>query len=288
MDQAADEATKAVQGDPSNAAARGFHALTLNQLGRTGEAVKEAERAVQLDPNSSDAHLDLAISIKPQDLERAMEGSRRAIELGPENSLAYQFLMNCLLDSRSYKEATGLGREWLAVAPYNTIAHLPLASGMAGDGDLVSAANQLGYVMLLSPNLQQAHASLRQVLVATAKEPGGLQQLREIAASAPDSPQMLDELAWLLATNSDPNARDGKEAVRLAERACDLTGRKIAALLGTLAAAYAETGDFQRAIATAEEALNRALSSGDDDAAKLSERILSSVRDNLPYRDEPQ
>ena len=59
---------------------------------------------------------------------------------------------------------------------------------------------------------------------------------------------MLDELAWLLATYPDSKSRDGAEAVRLAERACDLTERRILALLDTLAAAYAETGDFPRAI----------------------------------------
>jgi tetratricopeptide (TPR) repeat protein len=288
MDLAADEAMKAVQADPSNAAARAFCALTLNQLGHGDEAVKEAEHAIGLDPNSPDAHLDLAVSIRQQDLPRAVEESRRAIELGPENSFAYQFLMNCLLESGSYREASDLGREWLAIAPYNAIAHLPLASALAGTGDLVPAANQLGYVMLLSPNTEQAHANLRQVLVTVAKGPRGREQLREISAAAPDSPRMLDELAWLLATNPDSSARDGNEAVRVSERACDLTERKIPALLDTLAAAYAERGEFQRAIAAGEEALNRARSSGDDDAVKLSERILSSTRDNLPYRDEPQ
>jgi tetratricopeptide (TPR) repeat protein len=288
MDLAADEAMKAVQADPSNAAARAFCALTLNQLGHGDEAVKEAEHAIGLDPNSPDAHLDLAVSIRQQDLPRAVEESRRAIELGPENSFAYQFLMNCLLESGSYREASDLGREWLAIAPYNAIAHLPLASALAGTGDLVPAANQLGYVMLLSPNTEQAHANLRQVLVTVAKGPRGREQLREISAAAPDSPRMLDELAWLLATNPDSSARDGNEAVRVSERACDLTERKIPALLDTLAAAYAERGEFQRAIAAGEEALNRARSSGDDDAVKLSERILSSARDNLPYRDEPQ
>jgi hypothetical protein len=121
-----------------------------------------------------------------------------------------------------------------------------------------------------------------------AREPDGLQRLRDVAANAPDSPRMLDELAWLFATYPDSRSRDGAEAVRLAEHACDLTGRKIPALLDTLAAAYAEAGDFSRAISTAEEALNRAGSSGDNDAVKLSESILGSLRENLPYRQEPE
>ena len=91
---------------------------------------------------------------------------------------------------------------------------------------------------------------------------------------------MLDELAWLLATYPDSNARDGAEAVRLAERACALTDRRIPALLATLAAAYAEAGDFPRAVAAGEEALSEARSLGDTDGIKLSENILASVRAN--------
>jgi tetratricopeptide (TPR) repeat protein len=232
--------------------------------------------------------LDLAISVKRSDQERAITEARHAIELGPENSSAYQFLMNCLFESHLYSEAADLGREWLAVTPYDAAAHSELGSALAQNGDLVSAAQHLGYLMLLRPDVEEAHAKLRQLLLLSAKEPDGLQRLRHVAANAPDSPRMLDELAWLLATNPDSQVRDGPEAVRLAEHACDLTERRIPALLDTLAAACAEAGDFPRAIAAAEEALNRARSSGDNDAVKLSESILASLRENVPYRKEPE
>jgi tetratricopeptide (TPR) repeat protein len=288
IDRAATEAVKAVEADPSNAAARGFHALSLNELGNDEEAIKEAERAIQLKPNDSAVHLDLAISAKRSDLDRAIAEAHHAIELGPENSSAYQFLMNCLFESHRYNEAAGLGREWLAVTPYDAAAHSALGSALAEDGDLATGAQHLGYVMMLRPEVEQAHAQLRQILLSLASEQDGLQRLRDIAANAPDSPRMLDEIAWLLATYPDSKSRDGTEAVRLAEHACDLTERKIPALLDTLAAAYAEAGDFPRAIAAAEEALNRARSSGDNDAVKLSENILASLRENVPYREEPK
>jgi tetratricopeptide (TPR) repeat protein len=142
--------------------------------------------------------------------------------------------------------------------------------------------------MMLRPDVEKAHAQLRQILLSMVQDPDGLQRLREIAAIAPNSPRMLDELAWLLATYPDSRSRDGAEAVRLAERACDLTDRKIPALLDTLAAAYAEAGDFARAISAAEEALTLARGAGDNDAVKLSESILGSVRQDLPYRQEPE
>jgi len=60
------------------------------------------------------------------------------------------------------------------------------------------------------------------------------------------------------------------------------------ALLDTLAAAYAEAGDFPRAISAVEGALKHAHSSGDGDAIKLSEKILTSLREDLAYREEPE
>jgi len=288
MDRAAAEALKAVEADPSNATARGFYALSLSELGHNEEAIREAERAIELSPTDSAAHLQLAISVKRSDIERAIAEARRAIELGPENSSAYQVLMNCFLESRRYNEAADLGREWLAVSPYDVAPHSALGSALSENGELAPAAQHLGYVMMLRPQLEQAHAQLRQLLLSLAKEPDGLQRLRDVAANAPDSPRMLDELAWLLATYPDSKSRDGTEAVRLAERACALTERRVPVLLDTLGAAYAETGDFPRAISAIEEALKIAHSSGDGEAVKLSENILASLRENLPYRQEPE
>src|SRR6266542_6899203 len=59
IDRAAAEALKAVEADPSNAAAREFRALSLSQLGLDEEAIKEAEQAIQIRPNDSASHFDL-------------------------------------------------------------------------------------------------------------------------------------------------------------------------------------------------------------------------------------
>ena len=284
IDRANAEAARAVQIDPSNAAERGLHALSLSELGDDAEAVKEAERAVQLAPMDSEAHLNLAITTERTDMERAIFEARHAIELGPGNFSAYQLLMKLLVDSKRYNEAATFGPEWLAVSPFEVAAHSSLALSMAQTGDLVTAAQQFGYVLMIRPNAEDALAQVHQILVSLAKTPDGLQRLRDIAANAPDSPRMLDELAWLLATYPDPNVRDGAEAVRLAERACELTDRGNAALLATLAAAYAETRDFSRGVAAAEEALRKAHAIGDTESAKLSENILMALRADLPFR----
>src|SRR5206468_8144522 len=140
IDGAAAEAMKAVEANPAAAAARGFYALTLSELGQDEEAIKEAERATELSPADSAVHLQLAISVKGSDAERAIAEARRAIELGLQNSQAYQFLMNCLLELRRYNEAAEVGREWLTVSPYELAPHSALASALFETGDVASAA----------------------------------------------------------------------------------------------------------------------------------------------------
>ena len=288
IDRANAEAARAVQIDPLNASARGLHALSLSELGDDAEAVKEAERAVELAPMDSEAYLNLAITAARTDMERAISEARRAVELGRENFSAYQLLMKFLVDSKRYNEAAAFGPEWLAVSPFEVSAHFSLAGAMAHTGDLSAAARQLGYVMVLQPNSQEALVQLHRIVLALAKVPHGLKQLRDIVTNAPDSPRMLDELAWLLATYPDSDVRDGAEAVRLAERACKLTDRRDPALLATLAAAYAETGDFSGGVAAAEEALRKGQAIGDTDSVKLSENILMALRADLPFRHKPE
>lgn len=60
--------------------------------------------------------------------------------------------------------------------------------------------------------------------------------------------QTYNALAWFLATCPDDTFRDGKQAVRLARKACELSDWENAGILDTLAAAYAEEGDFGQAV----------------------------------------
>src|SRR4051812_32484028 len=187
IEQAATEAAKAIEADRSNASAHGYRALSLSELGNDAEAVREAERAIQLAPTDSAAHLNLAIAAKRIDMDRAISEARRAIDLGPENFSAYQLLMKCFLESRRYQEAAAFGAEWLAISPFDAAAHSSLAMAMAQRGDLVTAARQLGYVMMLQSNTEEALGQLHQIVWTLAKAPDGLQRFRDIAENAPDS-----------------------------------------------------------------------------------------------------
>ena len=63
------------------------------------------------------------------------------------------------------------------------------------------------------------------------------------------------DLAWLLATASDDRIRKTDEAIGLAERAADLTGRRDGYVLDVLAAEYASSGHFERAVTALEDGI---------------------------------
>ena len=159
---------------------------------------------------------------------------------------------------------------------------------MARKGDLLRVVNQFAYALLLRPDWSEARAKLRVALVLLANTADGSKHLQDVVSLAPDSPIILNDLAWLLATHPDAAVRDGQNAVRFAEHGCALTGGANPTLLSTLAAAYAETGRFSDAINKGEEALSLARLAGNDNVAALSENLLTWFRANRPYREEPQ
>jgi tetratricopeptide (TPR) repeat protein len=100
----------------------------------------------------------------------------------------------------------------------------------------------------------------------------------------PDSPVGLNGLAWTLCTAPDDKVRDGKRAVELAKKACDLTDHKTGGYLDTLAAAYAEVGDFAKAVEWQEKALKAGdLPVKDVDGARQRLELFKAKK---PYRGE--
>ncbi len=110
-------------------------------------------------------------------------------------------------------------------------------------------------------------------------------QYAEALRLEPDLAPALNNLAWIRAAHSEAKLRDGAEAVRLAERACRVTGYQQPLLVGTLAAAYAEAGRFDAAVATAGRAHALALAAGQMDLADRDQQLLELFMARRPYQE---
>jgi len=94
----------------------------------------------------------------------------------------------------------------------------------------------------------------------------------------PKSAEALNRVAWILATHSDARIRNGAEAVRLAQLACQVTSQVDPLSYNTLAAAYAEVGNFPAAIAASEKSIQLAQGRGMNDRAALFQGLLGLYR----------
>lgn len=100
----------------------------------------------------------------------------------------------------------------------------------------------------------------------------------------PNNYDAVSTLAWIYASDLDPRIRNGSKALKISEILVRETKRKEPFILNTLAAAYAETGDYARARATAEEALARPEARNWGMFVELSKRHLEHYRQNRALR----
>jgi tetratricopeptide (TPR) repeat protein len=103
--------------------------------------------------------------------------------------------------------------------------------------------------------------------------------------TSPDFVNALNDSAWILATDPDPQVRNGARAVELAERACKATEWKQPVIIGTLGAAYAEAGQFDKAIKTAEKARDLAKQEQLERIVAKNEELLKLYKEGKPYRE---
>ena len=170
---------------------------------------------------------------------------------------------------------------WLQ--PNSAEAHQRMGLLLANRGKLADAVSHLEAALRLAPSPET-----RYNLALTLGMQGNLKEAianyRQVLQQKPDSAAALNDLAWILATAPKAELRSGPEAVRLGERACELTGRRNPRFLGTLAAAYAEASRFTDAVATAQKAHELALAAGDKSTAESAQARLDLYRKQQPYR----
>ena len=108
-----------------------------------------------------------------------------------------------------------------------------------------------------------------------------LTHLQRQVAATPDEFQCLRVLAYFLATCPEDEYRDGKKAVELAEAACKAAKEPPWDVLLSLAVAYAEVGDFEKAIPLAKQSLDAAPA---DEKERLA-KVVALLESKQPYRD---
>jgi Tfp pilus assembly protein PilF len=185
-----------------------------------------------------------------------------------------------------WKDTGTLFGRAVALAPTNVQALYGLGAHLVDTGRLEEGTRLLEDAIHLCPAFPEALATLAGTLERQQKYEEAIRFYRAGLKAQPNQEGILNNSAWLLATCPEAAFRNGPEAVRLATRACELSGYAKPLLIGTLAAAQAEAGDYQAAIATAERAAALATTLGQEKVVARNQELIQLYRQGQPFHEK--
>jgi protein O-mannosyl-transferase len=144
----------------------------------------------------------------------------------------------------------------------NVGAQFGFARALAAENKTDAAIQHLQKTLQLQPDYVPASNDLGALLASKGEVREAIAAWRQTLSFDADNPDAANNIAWMRATAVDADLRDGKEAVDLAKLALRSGGENPISLR-TLAAAQAENGQFQDAIATAQRGEALAQRNGD-------------------------
>ena len=241
-------------------------------------------------------HIGVSIAVTWTVAELTHQWRRRRVILAAVGSF---IIVACTIVS--WKQATywrdsiSVWERALAVTSNNQVAHQDLAAALWSRGRIAESRihSRAAEIIHAKTTLQdypfdiQTRDNLGVLLVKAGDAAGAIQQWTTNLQIDSNDGNALNDLAWVLATYPAHEIRDGKKAVELAEKASTLPGGGSPIVLRTLAAAYAESGNFSKAIDTAQRAMELARGQGNNSLVETLRHEVELYQMGTAYREKP-
>jgi len=291
---------KAIALQPGNAMPYIRRARIRADLKDTKGALDDLATALRVDPDNGWALLSRArIYQTTGDLKAAKADVEAALEKHPDLLERLEALdLRAIISAQAgdYDQAIQDLEQLVKVAPKNADLLYKLGLLYEMDKQSRNAIEKFtGALALLTDKDKswQVYRSRGDCYLNIGKHADSIADYKKAYKLEPDDSGLLNNFAWVLATSPDDKLRDGKRALEMALKACEKTDYKRPHILSTLAAAYAETGDFDNArkwSAKAVELASAKPADGDDEDASDDikdslEKELKSYKENKPTRE---
>jgi len=210
---------------------------------------------------------------------------RHALAVTTNNDVAENNLGIVFLGQGKVDEAISLLQSAVDLRPDNSPAHENLAKALLQKGQVDDALIQYRKLLELQPDNIEVHNIVGTVFTQQGRVVEGVEEWQKVLAIQPDNGNAMSNLAWVFATSPDQSLRDGPKAVELAKQALRISGGRIPILFRTLAAAYAESGEFSKAMQTAQQGIELANSQGNSGLATELQGNIALYQEQRPLRD---
>jgi tetratricopeptide (TPR) repeat protein len=255
--------------------------------GRVAEAIPRYERALELNPENTEALGNLGAALAQAGrLSEAIVRLEQAVALDPGYLGGRANLGGALLQRGEARQAIPHLEKAAALEPRSVELQNSLGLALLGGQRPEEAIAHFRQAIAIDPGFVAARESLAMALHhEQGRTAEALAQWRLVLRAQPDNVGVLTQAAWALATSPAAPARNGTEAIALAERAAGLTSGREPSILDALAAAYAEAGRFPDAVRTAERALDLARQQGNAELAVALDALAALYRARAPFRE---
>jgi tetratricopeptide (TPR) repeat protein/mono/diheme cytochrome c family protein len=214
------------------------------------------ELMISREPSKVTLHDDVAVLYlelnRPADAAAHFKASAA---LAPQSAAAHYNYATALTMIGKTGEAIGEYERAIDIRPDYALAHNNLGDALLRLGRASEAIQHFREALRLDPGYAEAHFNLGSALNAQGRAQESVVEFRLALNAKPDLTPALIQLAWLLASAHDSALRDPDQAMRVAERAVNLTARSDANALDVLAASQAAAGQFDAAVETTTSAL---------------------------------
>ena len=259
--------------------------MTWVQLGYWQNGITLFTHNLCVTPKNSLAYYELGNAFEQHGyFDKAMSNYSKALKINPNYADAHNNLGYILAYQKHYKEAIDHYKEALRIKPSYSEAHNNLGTAFLFQGNEKEAVYHYYKALKNNPKYAGAYYNLGKVFANHANIEKAIIFYKKALELNPEMTQALYNLSWILVTHEDGKHRNGKEALKMAEKLCKITQYQQPLALDALAAAYAETGQFHKAVITEKKAIKLAFPDGPEGFISGLKKRLELYRIERPYR----
>jgi tetratricopeptide (TPR) repeat protein len=274
---------EAIRLDPNCAAAYDNGGFAWSRKNDNRKAVADFTETIRLNPRNAVAFYNRGTTwMRLGNYEKAIADFDEAIGLDPTDASAFCNRAWAWSQKDEHTKAIDDYANALRLKPGLLFAYRRAAARWYWKEEFDKAMTDFGEAIRLDRRNARLYSSRGLAFQSMREFAKALIEFNEAVRIDPKNAHAYNSRAWLLATCSDEKVRDGKRAVESATKACELTEWKNGFHVGTLAAAYAEVGDFDAAIKW--QARANALYNHVEDRKK-GEARLKLYEGKTPYRE---
>lgn len=285
LDEAEKAFDKAIEINPQAPTALLQRARVLALQGERPEAIADLDKAIELKPDEA-IPLILRARILQQagDTDKALADIEKVLTKQADHPAALELRGLIAAEKNDYAAAIRDFRRLLDRHDEDAVVHGQLGMLHLAAKQPRAAIEEFTRAIELAPTQFGSWRGRSDAEISIGEHAKARADLEKALELQPDDDGVLNNLAWLLATSPDDALRDGKRAIELATKACEATEWKEAHIISTLAAGYAETGDFETAKKYSKQAVE--LGSETDEVKSQLQKELDSYEERKPWREK--